>query len=222
MRQNKLVLFSLFPLTVIALLLAWVLDSSGYSFWSNVMLGIFGSSLLTVLVSGINYYTERRRILKAFWTAGHKAARNLNRYPICGTISEKADAIILMNEFDFEALRDAYSEINFIFNNKRLKKRIFDELYRPLEDAQGIVRNSADEITRLRRDIPDKPQVLEDYVKAVDDVLIETKEYACNDNTLTIPCTSNKIFAPCYERFNGFYWKIMYPLRKQEEEESAD
>lgn len=224
MTQNKCAILILSPLTIAALVTAWLLDFLGITFWSNVLLGVFGSGFLTVLVSSINYSTERKKALNAFWTFGHKAAKNLNRYPFDSSIYDKANAIILMSEFDFSQLGDAYAEIDFILNNEGLKKRIFNELYCPLADAGDAVSYAADNIIRLRRDIPNNPQVYEDYVKAVDDVLVENeeKEIHGDGRIVKVSCKSNKIFAPCYERFNGFYWKIMYPFKKQEEEDNAD
>ena len=60
MKQNKWAIIVIFPITVIALLLAWDFDEIGCSFWSNVFLGVFGSGLLTAMVAVINYITERR------------------------------------------------------------------------------------------------------------------------------------------------------------------
>ena len=118
MKENKWTILIGFPLTVVALAGAWYLDSLGKSFGSNVLLGLFGSGFLTLFVALVNYLTKRREALENFWTLGYKAARAFNRYPIDGSPEEKMEAILLINEFDFDAVGDAYAAIDFLLGNK--------------------------------------------------------------------------------------------------------
>ena len=225
MKQNKWAIIVIFPITVIALLLAWNFDEIGCSFWSNVFLGVFGSGLLTAMVAVINYITERRTALETFWTLGHKAARNFNRYPLDGTDNEKADAVLLMNEFDFQSFGDAYAGIDFLFGNKKVRKRIYSELYSPIRDAGHKLALYTAKISRLRRYAPENAAVLQSYIKELDEIFIEeyTEKYAYQDSTtLTVTNQCNRLTDMCYDRFNGFYWKIMYPLKRQEEKANAD
>ena len=225
MKQNKWAIIVVSPITVVALLLAWIFDKNEYGFWSNVFLGVFGSGLLTTMVAVINYITERRTALETFWTQGHKAARNFNRYPLDGTDNEKADAVLLMNEFDFQSFGDAYAAIDFLFGNKKARKRIYSELYSPIRDIGHKLALYAAKISRLRRYAPENVAVLQSYIKELDEIFIEeyTGKYAYQDSaTLTVTNRCNKLTDMCYDRFSGFYWKIMYPLKKQEEKENAD
>lgn len=225
MKQNKWAIIVVSPITVVALLLAWIFDKNEYGFWSNVFLGVFGSGLLTTMVAVINYIIERRTALETFWTQGHKAARNFNRYPLDGTDNEKADAVLLMNEFDFQSFGDAYAAIDFLFGNKKARKRIYSELYSPIRDIGHKLALYTAKISRLRRYAPENVAVLQSYIKELDEIFIEeyTGKYAYQDSaTLTVTNRCNKLTDMCYDRFSGFYWKIMYPLKKQEEKESAD
>lgn len=225
MRQNKWAIIIIFPVTVVALILAWFFNNSCYSFWSNVFLGVFGSGLLTVMVAVINYVTERRNALEMFWAHGHKAARNFNRYPVDGTDNEKADAVLLMNEFDFQTFGDAYAGIDFLFGNKKSCKRIYTELYSPIQDCGDKLAIYASKISRLRHYAPDNTAVLQSYIKELDEVFITeyTEKYPYQETTtLTATNRCNKLTDMLYERFNGFYYKIMYPLKKQEESSNAN
>jgi len=225
MKQNKWTVFISLPITMVALVCAWLLDYNGNGFWSNVFLGIFGSGMLTFIVAAINYATERRRTLEAFWNYCHKAIRNFNRYPIDGTDSEKADAIMLMNEFDFQAFGDSYAGIDFMFGNRKARKRIYEELYMPVRNGGNKLSECAFNILRLRRYAPDNLPVLRSYIKEMDELLIVeyTEEYPHQDTTtLTITNKCNRFVDECYEKLNGFYWRIMYPLKKQEELSDAD
>ncbi|MDD6320949.1 MAG: hypothetical protein PUA63_08840 [Oscillospiraceae bacterium] len=219
MKQNKWTVIILFPFTVCALFLAQFFDLQGYPFESNVFLGVFGSGLLTVMVALINYATERRRTLETFWVIGHKAIRAFNKYPIDGSFDDKIESILLINEFDFDAFGDAYTAIDFLFCNKRLKKRIFNEIYCPIRDASYTISNSASNIVRLRRSVPGNAELLEPYVTKVDQELIKTETF---ESKLRGKYVYNRITRMCNDRFEGFYRKIMYPLKKQEEQENAD
>lgn len=220
MKENKWAILCVFPLTVAALAGAWHLHVEK-EFWSNVLLGIFGSGFLAIVVATVNYLTERRRALEAFWNLGHKAARAFNKYPIDGTTEEKIEAILLINEFDFDALGDAYAAIDFLFGNKRKKRKIGSEIYAPARDAGRTIADSAFNITRLRRAIPGRMDVLEPYISNVDNVLIKTEVsyHECDDGReIEMTYTCNRMTDLCYDRFNGFYWELMYPWKKSEEE----
>lgn len=221
MKENKWTILIGFPLTVAALTGAWYLDSLGKSFGSNVLLGIFGSGFLTLLVALVNYLTKRRETLEKFWTLGHKAARAFNKYPLDGSAEEKIEAILLINEFDFDAVGDAYAAIDFLLGDKKTRMKIGSELYVPIRDAGRTIADSAFNIIRLRRAIPGKMAVLEPYISNVDNVLIKTEVtyHECEDGRqIEVSDICNRMMNLCHDRFNGFYWKLMYPWKKSEKE----
>ena len=220
MKENKWAILSVSPMTIAALVGAWYLHIEK-EFWSNVLLGIFGSGFLTIVIATVNYLTERRRALEAFWNLGHKAVRAFNKYPIDGTAEEKIEAILLINEFDFDALGDAYAAIDFLSGNKHMRLKIGSEIYAPLRDAGRTIANSAFNITRLRRAIPGRMDVLESYISDVDNVLIKTEVsyHECDDGReIEMTYTCNRMTDQCYKQFDGFYWNIMYPLKKRNKE----
>ena len=66
MRTNKIAIIVLTPITIVSFLLA-IIYRNRYSFTSNILLGIFGSSLLTLIMSVINYFNERRKTCERFY-----------------------------------------------------------------------------------------------------------------------------------------------------------
>ena len=221
MKENKWTILIGFPLTVAALAGAWYLDSLGKSFGSNVFLGIFGSGFLPLLVALVNYLTKRREMLEKFWTLGHKVARAFNKYPLDGSAEEKIEAILLINEFDFDAVGDAYAAIDFLLGDKKTRMKIGSELYVPIRDAGRTIADSAFTIIRLRRAIPGRMDVLEPYIYNVDNVLVKTEVsyHECEDGRqIEVSNICNRMMNLCHDRFNGFYWKLMYPWKKSEKE----
>lgn len=213
MKQNKWTIIISLPLTVLAFILAWITNWTNNQFWCNVLLGVFGSGLLTFLVAIVNYRTEKRRTLEMFWTYARKAISNLNQYPIDGEISEKADTIILMKEFDRQPLDDTYGEMDFLFANHSVRKRIYNEIYVPIRDAKKEVNITAKKILRLRRYAPDNKGVLQQYIDAIDKILVSeiTEEVKIGEETRKISVKCNKIADTCYDALNGFYYDTMYP-----------
>ena len=120
MRENKWIIVIGLPITAVVLLFAWSANIYGCDFLCNVLLGVFGSGLLTVMVGGINYLTMRRRTLEAFWSYGHKAISNLNRYSADDDLDTAIDVFLQMAEFDYQPFDDAFGEMCFLFHNGRL------------------------------------------------------------------------------------------------------
>ena len=70
-------------LTILSLVLACILYYGiNESFWCNVLLGVFGSSLLTSVTTIIGYHTEKRAVMEEFYTESLKLLSRFNRYQI--------------------------------------------------------------------------------------------------------------------------------------------
>lgn len=226
MRNNKYAIIIITPMTVIALLSAWYLDSVGISFWSNVLLGVFGSGLLSAIIAAISYTTERKRTLENFWSYGHKAINNINKYKLSGSVEQRVDAVLAMNEFDYLPFDDAYGEICFMFSNKRLRRRIYIELYEPILN----VRRAISEKTYHFREFKEvngtgNKEVMETFLSEIDKLLVDSEPICWNmpDGTCKQTGTSrrNKLVRPLLETFNDFYYKLMYPFKKKEDVNNA-
>ena len=61
------------------------------SFWCNALLGIFGSSLLTLLTSTIGYRVERCKTFEGFSYATKEILHALNKYQVSWSLEEKID-----------------------------------------------------------------------------------------------------------------------------------
>lgn len=59
------------------------------------------------------------------------------------------------------------------------------------------------------------------WITNVDNVLIKTavSYYECEDGRqIEVREICNRMMNLCHDRFNGFYWKLMYPWKKSEKE----
>ena len=143
MRENKWIIVIGLPITAVVLLFAWSANIYGCDFLCNVLLGVFGSGLLTVMVGGINYLTMRRRTLEAFWSYGHKAISNLNRYSADDDLDTAIDVFLQMAEFDYQPFDDAFGEMCFLFHNKKLHKEIAERIYTPIMEVRNLVQEKS-------------------------------------------------------------------------------
>lgn len=224
MRENKWIVIIGAPITAVALLLAWKANTSGYDFLSNVLLGVFGSGLLTVLVGVINYLTMRRRTLEAFWSYGHKAISNLNRYSADDDLDTAMDVFLQMAEFDYQPFDDAFGEMCFLFHNKKLHKEIAERIYTPIMEVRNLVREKSFHFKLYKRAENGNRAVMQRFVDEIDKLLIKRQAHDVSRDdggVLTITETVPYKVLNLRKEFNDYYYWIMYPLAKKEAADNA-
>lgn len=225
MKQNKWAILIILPLTIAALLLAWVSDKVNYSFGSNVFLGIFGSGLLTVMVASINYTTERRKTLEAFWSYGHKVIKNLNRYSADDDLDTAIDIILQMKDFDYQPFDDAYGEICFLFHNKKMRKEITERIYAPIMEVRKSISDKSFHFALYKKATNGNRNVMTAFVAEIDELLIERKEHRYpqeNGEVFTVKEVSTYKVHNLLTEFNDYYYYVMYPWKKKEATSNAD
>lgn len=225
MKQNKWCIIWISPMTILALFLAWKLDCLNITFWSNVFLGVFGSGLLTVMVAAINYTTERRKTLEAFWSYGHKVIKNLNRYSADDDLDTAIDIILQMKEFDYQPFDDAYGEICFLFQNKKLRKEITERIYAPIMEVRKAISDKSFHFALYKKATNGNRNVMTAFVAEIDELLIDRKEHHYpqeNGEIFTMKEVSTYKVHNLLTEFNDYYYFVMYPWKKKEAAKNAD
>ncbi len=225
MRTNKYVIIVALPLTILSLVAASLFYSFGIEFASNVFLGIFGSALLTLLVSIVNYLTERRKTLEAFWSYGHKAIRNLNRYSADDDLDRAIDVFLQMNEFDFQPFDDAFGDICFLINNKKQRSEIGNRIYSPIMEIRNTLVNCCWHFAEYKEAIHGNRRVMEHYVASIDRLLIkrESSIYKQEDGSeIKVQSSEPYKVDQLLSEFNTYFYAIMYPWEKGPVKDHAD
>lgn len=212
MWPNKWIVYITFPLTVASLLIAFSLYNHGAEFWSNVLLGVFGSSSLSCFMAGINYLNERQKTLENFLYYGRQARNNLNKYPLQGSNEEKARAILQMNEYDYQAFDDAYGGISFLFHAHSLRYKIYDSIYGCIGEARDRIFNGASEIKRFNLLSDPNSGALSECIAEVDKILVN-KSDICVDKT-QMESFSNPLVEQLSRELNGFFYDLLYPWKR--------
>lgn len=222
MRINKIAIYVLTPITIISFVLALLLHilCVGCEFVINTLQGVFCSSLLALIMAIIGYFVERRKTLEKFWTYGHKIMRNYGKYHYEMSIEEKMNATILMNEFDYSPFDDAFGEIEFLFNNKKLHKKIGENIYKKTLDIRKEISVKAFHFTELKKDLTGNGHPMAKvFVGELDDMLFIKNIYTYQQEdgtTLTQTEIHNKITGEIDEHFVGWYYDLMYFKHKKQ------
>lgn len=94
MRTYKYAIYITCAITLISFCIAFALNfyfTDTNPFWCNLLLGIFGSSSLTLLTSIVGYRVERRRTFEGFSYATKAILHDLNKYQYTWGLEEKVD-----------------------------------------------------------------------------------------------------------------------------------
>ena len=88
-------------ISIVSLIIVIIINYVGIeTFWSDVCLGLFGSSILTMITSIIGYFVERKNCMEGFYTETLKFAGRLKRYYYITELEEKID--FFLNMMDYE------------------------------------------------------------------------------------------------------------------------
>ena len=230
MRQNKMAIYVTVPIVLGSLILAYIFSQLAEQgiFWSNVMLGVFGSSLLGLITAIINYISERKNVMNTFFLHYIKTLNNFCRflnklYPKePAEIDITIETILRINEFDYFPLDDAFKNMSFLFNNKNIRDHVFERIYKPVVDLHEKVIDTAQVIENYRfRNLLTNERKKE-LIEQLDD---------CSNITIAasiFPKNSDgkvrlmQVIEKLQENAEKFYNKMTYPSKAKELKKYAD
>lgn len=110
-------------------------------FWCNITLGIFGSSLLTLISSVVGYRVERKRVFEKFFCYTNKILKQINQYQEHMTLEEKIDFLLKYIDTDKIELDSCLGDIDLLFDLRKKKfEYIYNMIYKPLRDLERAIR----------------------------------------------------------------------------------
>ncbi|MGI6004211.1 MAG: hypothetical protein ACOX88_02180 [Christensenellales bacterium] len=207
-------------IAVVALGFALLFSCINKEFATDIFINIFSGGLLSAAISIIGYFHERKRTLEDFWTHGHKAINNINRFEWDGDINRSMDIVLSMNDFDNSAFDSAFGNMSFIFHDKKTKKCIYTKIYKPILDIRDAIPRAAFHFKEYKKAANGNSVMMKQFIKELDSLIMETKRSTLqHEDGTTTDCTGryNKIVSAVKDEFNGRYYKIMYPCTKREE-----
>lgn len=188
------------------------------SFWCNALLGVFGSSLLTLLTSIIGYKVERRQTFEGFYCTTTEILHILNKYQVSWGLDKKVDFLLYYHDISKAEWSRYYGGFSFIADfHEKNRYYIYEKICTPILSLN----KSIDYYSFNFRDYKDSSYKNKDaigaIVKEVESLFIETAFSEINDNRVTQPIavsvTRNKIVHTIKKELNGEYYKLMYGKR---------
>ena len=112
------------------------------SFWCNALLGIFGSSLLTLLTSTIGYRVERCKTFEGFSYATKEILHALNKYQVSWSLEEKIDFFLNYHDISKIEWDRYYGDFSFIADFRGKNRRyIYEQIYTPILRVNQAINN---------------------------------------------------------------------------------
>lgn len=115
-------------ISIVALAFAIILNYVvNEEFWCNVCLGLFGSSILTLITSIIDYFAEKRNCMDGFYIETIKLLNKFNRYQSDLKLEDKIAFFLEMADYDKTDWDMYFGKMDF-FNNKQ-REYIYYNIY---------------------------------------------------------------------------------------------
>lgn len=212
-------------LTVVSFIIAAFLNfgTTIDPFWCNLLLGIFGSSLLTLITSIIGYQVERRKTFEGFSYCTKEILRNLNKYQVSWTLEEKINFFLAYHDISCSEWDRYFGEFCFLFDfKKRKRKYIYEKIYQPLLTTNQKIGYHIWHFRWHKDGSGRNEQVMKKFVKEVEDLIIETtaeefprledlpEDMRDGIEVNYISTTRNRIVEDVQRELNGEYYRFMY------------
>lgn len=185
------------------------------SFWCNALLGIFGSSLLTLLTSTIGYRVERRKTFEGFSYATKEILHALNKYQVSWSLEEKIDFFLNYHDISKIEWDRYYGDFSFIADFRGKNRRyIYEQIYTPILRVNQAINNHVWHFRYYKDGSGKNDKVLGKSIEEIEALFIETtiSEIDTNEkgDPVTMTSTKNKIVHTIQEELNEKYYQLMY------------
>lgn len=202
-------------LAICSLFLAAILNYNyDESFWCNVMLGVFGSSLLAAITSLIGYFSERRKSMESFYTESLKLINRFNKYQTDFNLNQKIDFFLDLAEYDTTDWDSSYGDMDFFVNKNR--KYVFEKVYKPIQDVYRKSCSHSWHFRMHKNGTGSNTAVMENFISEIEPAFIECKhfEYGEEPEKVSGDSIKNKLVEDMLLELNGRYYELMYGKRK--------
>ncbi|MBB6731401.1 hypothetical protein [Cohnella zeiphila] len=213
MRIHKLTVIWMGVVGAISLIVAWVLKQISQDFWSNIAIGILSSGILAIVISIVGYNVERRRILEEFYLLACKAVRNIISYERNGNAEKTMRSVVQMASYDYSALDNAFANIDFFWNGKKHRARIYNNIYSRIVMMRKAISQKSFHFSLYLSGKTTNINVMNHFIEELDKELItfRVSEIEDQEGNKTIMKYAYKNAKDILEKeLNTWYFKLMY------------
>lgn len=211
-------------ISINSLLIAIILNY-GYreNFWCNVCLGLFGSSVLTLLTSIIGYSSEKRSCLEAFYEETLRIVNRVNRFQHDLSLEDKIEFFLNMADYDHTAWNTTIGKMDFFDNRQR--DYIYEKIYFPLRSVDEAISKHTWQFRMHKNGTGRNEKVMESFVDEIEKSILEKKEYHYtmkDDRDYVTTSIHNKVVDSLLKELYGHYYEIMYGKKKARQMEEKN
>ena len=211
------------PLTLIALiaavLLHYCVKGTGTEFWCNVCLGIFGSGLLTVLVSCVGYASEKKKTMEGFYYNTLDILRFLSRYDGSWGRDRKIDFFICYCDMNLVSWDMCFGDMLFLFDfSKKSIKYVFEKIYSPILKFNKTVGNRSYHLRLYKNGDSNNTAVIDKMLAEIESLLIteEKSVVESEGKQITVTHVKSLLTNPVLEELYDGYYNLMYRKSQRE------
>lgn len=213
MRTYKYAIYITCAITLISFCIAFALNfyfTDTNPFWCNLLLGIFGSSSLTLLTSIIGYRVERRRTFEGFSYATKAILHDLNKYQYTWGLEEKVDFFLNytdISKIDWDRYYGDFDFFTSFFSKDNDRRYIYTQIYYPIVQVNTAVRNHIWHFRWYQDGSGKNDVVIKKFIREIEPHLIEVTH---TEADITITDIRNKLVEDISFELNNNYYKLMY------------
>lgn len=211
------------PLTFISFIASMSFQFEVFSidvYWSNVLLGVFGSSLLTFITSAIGYSVERRKTLSNFYIHTMKQLDYLRKYILVykESTDKKVDFFMRYIEMDRVDFSSVFMDIYFLsdkFKNNKNKNATYvcKKIYEPLNEFSSEVEKYGYSFAVNRSVGGHESKIINGCINHLEEKLIcseSNEQPLINKKEIFVETIcNNKLVSDITEELNGHYQKLL-------------
>ena len=223
MRNYAISIYITTPLTIVALsaamLLHYCATGANADFWCNVCLGIFGSGLLTVLVSCVGYASEKKKTMEGFFYNTLDILRFLSRYDGNWERDRKIDFFICYGDMNLDSWDMCYGDMLFLFDfSKKKMKYVFEKIYSPIISFNKIVGNRCYHLRLYKNGDSNNTAVIDKMLAEIESLLIteEKSVVESEGRQITVTHEKSQLTNPVLKELYDGYYNLMYRKSQRE------
>ncbi|WP_286154554.1 hypothetical protein [Thomasclavelia cocleata] len=155
------------------------LENTYVNFWCNVLLAIFGSSLLTFITTLIGYIDEKRKTLELLFIETQNILKIIKMYDVEKNVDDKINFLLRIYEYNFYTWENCISNLGFWtdFNLKNQKKlsEIIKKLYLPINNLRQKISNKSQNFYWYIDGSGRNEEVTKSYIEEIEKCFIQKK-----------------------------------------------
>lgn len=193
---------------IVTIILHYLCKGIEFEFWSNIVLAIFGSSILAFITSAIGYFSEKRNALEGFWSSTMTLLHYINKYELNWDLEKKIDFYLNYIDIDKSLWDLNFGTIYFLIDFGRTDQNyIYEYIYSPINKFNQEVQNHEFHFRWHKDGSGKNDRVMKAFVSELENMFMEKISVQHSFITVLI---QNKLVKSILKELHGKYYYMIY------------